>query len=316
MTEREFSKYKNKMRLGLCCINTELRKCKPPVFCSRTMVRKNFTVKLAKERALENVKDISKMIEWNEKHNIRVFRISSDLFPHYTDTETEKYDMEFAREDLKKAGDLARKYGHRIVMHPGQFVQIGTPNEDVFKHSVDELVYHANILDMMEMGSDSVLIIHGGGTYGNKRETIKRWITRFHTLPDIVKRRVAIENCERQYNIKNVIKLSKRCGIPIIYDAHHHRCYKQLHPEKDLGRIVGVFKYVVESWKDRGNILVHISEQGEGKIGHHSDFIEELSEEFFDVIDRYNVCLDIEVEAKMKEQAIFKLYKKYPEIFN
>ena len=35
------------IRLGLCCINTELRK--RDIFCSRTMIRKNFKVKKAEE---------------------------------------------------------------------------------------------------------------------------------------------------------------------------------------------------------------------------------------------------------------------------
>jgi len=30
------------------------------------------------------------------------------------------YDLSFAAEGLKAAGDLAKKYGHRITMHPGQ----------------------------------------------------------------------------------------------------------------------------------------------------------------------------------------------------
>jgi UV DNA damage endonuclease len=30
------------------------------------------------------------------------------------------YDLAFADEGLKAAGDLANKYGHRITMHPGQ----------------------------------------------------------------------------------------------------------------------------------------------------------------------------------------------------
>lgn len=313
--ERDYNEYKHKMRLGLCCINTILRAQKPPVFCSRTMTRKNFNVELAKERGLENVKDISKMIEWNEQHNIKILRLSSDIFPHFTDTETEKYDIEFAKPELKKAGELAKKYGHRIVMHPGQYNQVGSENKDTFNKTIDDLSNHADILDCMDVGMEGVLIVHGGGTYGDKKKTIERWIQQFHQLPEKVKRRLAIEHCERQYNLEDVIYISKQCNIPVIYDSHHFDCYKKLHPDVKLNR-VKLFKDVVESWKGRNcNPLVHISEQGCGKIGHHSDYIEDLAEEFFMFIDAYNIKLDIEVEAKMKEQAIFRLYEKYPEIF-
>lgn len=63
--------------------------------------------------------DISKLIEWNERNNIKVLRISSDMFPRIVDDKVEEYTIDFAREELRKAGALANKYGHRIVMHPG-----------------------------------------------------------------------------------------------------------------------------------------------------------------------------------------------------
>jgi hypothetical protein len=37
----------------------------------------------------------------------------------------EKYTLDFAKDELKKAGDLAKKYGHRITFHPGQFCVVG-----------------------------------------------------------------------------------------------------------------------------------------------------------------------------------------------
>lgn len=56
---------------------------------------------------------------------------------------------------------------------------------------------------------------------------------------------------------------------------------------------------------------MYVSEQGAGKTGHHSDFIETIPEHMLEIPWIYYVDLDIEVEAKMKEKAIFKLYNKY-----
>ena len=52
---------------------------------------KNFTVEKAKELALQNVRDLPEMMTWNYDNNIQCFRLSSDMFPHFTDTETEKF---------------------------------------------------------------------------------------------------------------------------------------------------------------------------------------------------------------------------------
>ena len=41
------------------------------------------------------------------------------MFP-FASHEKYGYNLEFAAEELKAAGDLAKKYGHRLTMHPGQ----------------------------------------------------------------------------------------------------------------------------------------------------------------------------------------------------
>ena len=56
----------------------------------------------------------------------------------------------------------------------------------------------------------------------------------------------------------------------------------------------------------------HVSEQGEGRCGHHSDYIEVIPDYLLEIPEKYGVNIDIMIEAKKKELAIFKIYKKYP----
>lgn len=70
------------------------------------------------------------------------------------------YSLEYCAEELKAAGDLAKKYGHRLTTHPGQFTQLGSPREEVVKNAVRDLTYHAEMIDRMGLGKDSVMIIH------------------------------------------------------------------------------------------------------------------------------------------------------------
>ena len=53
---------------------------------------------------------------------------------------------------------------------------------------------------------------------------------------------------------------------------------------------------------------MHISEQGDGKIGHHSDYIEEIPEY---VMEMEGERIDVMVEAKRKEKAIKRLKERY-----
>jgi len=278
------------------------------------MIRKNFTVEKAKQLALQNIADIEKMCKWNYENHIFVLRLSSDIFPHFTDKETETYDLSFAYEALEKAGEAARKYKQRINFHPGQYNQIGAKEEDVFLQTCKDLKMHADILDVMKIDKNGILCIHGGGVYGNKKETMKRWVENFHRLPENVKPRICIENCERCYSVNDCLFLAQQCSIPLILDSHHFDCYNLV--KKVQIEIESVLSDVLETWRKRDIVpLFHISEQREGaRVGAHSDFIEKIPEYMLSIPEKYGMSVDIEVEAKMKEQAILHLYELYPEL--
>lgn len=304
------------IRLGLCCLNTTLRNNKPTVFCSRTLIRNNFTVEKAKSLAIQNIKDLQQMIQWNHKNGIKLFRITSNLFPRFTDNMVESYSIDFAIPLLKETGNLIKKYNHRVLMHPGQYNHVGANTEKVYNSTVNNLKHHADILDAMDIGKEGVLIVHGGGVYGNKEKTIKRWIKQFHNLPESVKNRLVLENCERSYNPKDCLRICKAVNIPMVYDCHHYECYKLLHPNEQIENIINMIPDILFTWKNGVIPLMHISEQGNGRIGHHSDYIETIPEYMLNIPDKYNTDIDLEVEAKMKEKAIFKLYNKYNNFFN
>ena len=166
------------IQLGLCCINMTLRAQKPSVFMSRKMIMRTVKeqgIDALKSKILENLNDLLLMIEWNERNGIKVFRLSSELFPHKTNPDIENYDFDFAKELLAKAGELARSYNQRLTFHPGQYNVLGSPNEKALQKTIDDLGYHADVLDLMGMGPDSVMVIHGGGMYGDKAATRLRW---------------------------------------------------------------------------------------------------------------------------------------------
>ena len=306
------------IQLGLCCLNTELRELKPPVFCSRTMIMRSIKekgVECLKEKIKQNLEDVVKMIEWNEANGIRVMRLSSHLFPHKTNPDIEDYNFEFAEELLKKIGETYKKYGHRLTFHPGQYNVIGTIDEKKFQHTIDDLEYHADVLDKIGVDQNGVMVIHGGGTYGDKEKTIERWCENYEKLPEKIKKRLVLENCEKSFSIADCLNISKRVNIPVVLDTHHYDCFKHYHPE-EIPNIKPAADYIpdiLESWKRKGiKPKFHVSEQGSGRVGHHSDLIETIPDYLLEIPEKYGVEIDIMIEAKLKEQAIFKLYEKYP----
>ncbi len=237
------------MRLGYACINSELRK--ENIFSSRTAREatiKQKGIQHAVDLFGKNLDDTLKILQWNEEHGIRFFRISSNIAPHLSnptfinksDRNNVKklaYDINVHADKLKAIGDYAKKYKHRITFHPGQFVVIGSPNPDVVTRSSRELYMHALILDTMGVDYNSIMVVHGGGVYCDKMGTISRWARNFHKLPIEVKRRLVLENDETCYNTEDVLLLSEKlpefpgCGkkyrIPIVFDIFHYHCYDE-----------------------------------------------------------------------------------------
>lgn len=304
------------VQLGLCCLNTQLRAQKPPVFSSRKMIIRTIEeqgIEVLKEKIIQNLKDVLVMMDWNEKNGIKVFRLSSELFPHKSNSKIEDYTFDFAVDLLKQIGDKSRLYNQRLTFHPGQYNVVGSPNAKSFNQTCVDLKYHADVLDIMGLDQNSVMVVHGGGVYGDKEATIERWVKQYNLLPDNVKNRLVLENCEKCYSIVDCLNISSKTDIPVVFDTHHFECYKLLHKDEQFKEPGEYMADIINTWKLKDiKPKFHVSEQGAGKTGHHSDFIETIPNYLLEIPDKYDIDIDIMIEAKMKEQAIEKLYKKYP----
>jgi UV DNA damage endonuclease len=304
------------IQLGLCCLNTELRDKKPPIFASRSVILRTLETKGVdhlKEKIVQNLKDVLTMMDWNEKNGIKVFRLSSQMFPHKSNFRALEYDFDFAKDLLKQIGIKSNLYNQRLTFHPGQFNCIGSPTDTVVESTTRDLKYHADVLDLMDLNENSVMVIHGGGTYGNKEETKTRWCDNYLKMPDNIRKRLVLENCEKSFSIQDCLDISAKVNIPVVFDTHHFECYNTLHPKENLKTAYHYIPLILDTWKKR-NIKpkFHVSEQGSGRCGHHSDYIETIPHYLLEIPHKYGICIDIMIEAKMKEKAIFQLYKKYP----
>lgn len=306
------------LQLGLCCINTVLREQKPPVFCSRKMIMKSIEekgIEVLQAKIRQNLHDVLTMLEWNEANGIRVMRLSSEMFPHKSNPRSVSYNFDFALDLLQQIGERARALGHRLTFHPGQYNVVGTPVRASFEQTVRDLTYHADVLDLMGMGVDSVMVVHGGGIYGDKQATMQRWCDQYAELPSNVRARLVLENCEKCFSIKDCLWVSDRIGIPVVFDTHHFACYNKLHPYELFDDAASYIQKILATWVARSiKPKFHVSEQGSGRVGHHSDYITNFPEYLLEIPSKYGVEVDVMIEAKMKEQAIMRLYAMHPEL--
>lgn len=308
------------INLGYACINETLKQKKISV--NRSMIMKTFLnkgEKYAKELIKKNLNDMKKIIKWNYENKIYLYRMSSDTYPHLTNTKL--YDCNESRfcylldefeDDFKEIGNMAKKYNQRLTFHPGQFsTHLGSPNNAVVKKCILDLDMHAHVMDLMNLNKDSVIVIHAGGTYKNKTLTLNRLKNVINKLDDSIKNRLVIENCERNYCSEDLIPVCEELNVPHIFDTHHYDCYQKIYgnqktPDKLIPKIMKL-------WNKRGiKPKFHVSNQAPDKrIGAHSDYIDEIPKYILDIPKNFNQHIDVMLECKKKELALFKVKEKY-----
>jgi UV DNA damage endonuclease len=297
------------MNLGYACINMSMGK---KVTTNRAMVKRTFEAKgldYVSELALANAKDIIKILEWNRMNGIKLFRLSSTIVPwgdHLDLTQLKDYTE--IKSELKKAGDFAKFWGMRVNSHPGPFVVLTSPNEEVVKNAIADLELHGKIFDMMGLSKTHYnnINIHCNGVYGDKQSAMDRFIQNFQRLSLSVQKRLTVENDDKgsMYSVKDLMYIHKNTGIPIVFDYHHHQfCTGGLSEEEAV-------KLAATTWPDGIKQEVHYSESKalheknpKEKPQAHSVYINALP-------NTYGLDLDIMVEAKGKELAILPFIQK------
>ncbi|GAA5834647.1 hypothetical protein JCM9279_007071 [Rhodotorula babjevae] len=297
-----------KGRLGYACLNTILRKYKPPVFCSRTcridtILKEDKGMPYLKELARQNVLDLVKLIEWNAEHHIFFMRMSSEMAPFAAHPDYQ-YSLDYMDKELKAVGDVANRLGVRLTTHPGQFTQLGSPRQIVVENAWRDLEYHNEMMDRMGLGKDSVMIIHGGGVFGDKAAALERFKKNYKECSQGVKNRLVLENDEICYNVDDLLPVCEEMNIPIVFDYHHDSLFPSSQTPAEL------LPRMLATWERKGiRPKFHLSEPRRGaetlmEKRAHADRCQRLPDALPDDID-------LMIEAKDKEQAVFHLYRIY-----
>ena len=297
--------------MGYCCICLSLDK--EGVTTNRSMVKKTFLregIKYASELALKNTKDLIRIIKFNSENSIKMYRMSSDMFPWMSEYELRDLpDIEEIEKNLVEAGRISMEEGQRLSFHPSPYCVIASLNPDVVVKSVKELRQHAEIMDMMnlERSHKYPINIHINTTKPTKEESSQRFVDQYNQLPDNVKARLVVENDDKknQFTPTELYSLIyKKIGVPITYDYLHHKCNPdELSEEKALD-------LCISTWPENIIPLTHFSdsrklfEDSSAKDVAHSDWI-------WNKIETYDRVFDIELEVKMKDLALLKYLEKW-----
>ena len=293
-------------RYGYCCINLSLANEK--ISTNRGMVKKTFQEKgivYASELALRNVIDLKKILEWNDDKNIRMYRMSSDIFPwcsEYNLTDLPDYDL--ISEVLRSCGHFSKITDQRITFHPSPYGVLASDKEDVVRNAIKELDQHSEIFDMMELDQNHFypINIHVNTSKPSKEEAAERFCRNFDLLPNSAKSRLVVEVDDKvsQFNAVDLFQtVHKKIGIPITFDYLHNKCNPSHLSEEEA------LKLCLSTWPENIPAITHYSdsrkiyEDSSTRDVAHSDWI-------WGKVETYDLNFDIEFEVKMKDLALLK----------
>ncbi|HJQ30680.1 MAG TPA: UV DNA damage repair endonuclease UvsE [Pyrinomonadaceae bacterium] len=252
--------------------------------------------RLLRELYAANLSRLNAALDFCAARGLRLYRMTSNLFPFADDDAGSDVLPEFA-EELKRTGARADELGIRLVLHPDQFVVLSSDSPQTIANSVKILESHARVMDMLGRPRSpwALIEIHGGK--GGRSE---RLIEEIGKLPEAVRARIAFENDEYIYSAAEILDVCRRARVPMVFDAHHHVVHEGLNSYDDpsVGEMVEAAR---ETWTNPDWQLVHISNGRESFCDrHHSDLVERMPA-------AYRRVPWIEVEAKHKELAIERL---------
>jgi len=284
------------MKIGYPCINLGIGCTSAGTFRLRSFSRQAFMEKVA-----ANLDCLLQILLFNAAHQILFFRISSDIVPFASHPICRIDWRDCFREKLGGIGVFIRRQGIRVSMHPDQFTLINSLDDDVFSASLRELAYHARMLDSLGLDQSAKIQIHVGGVYGDRDKAIGRFISRYRSMDESIKRRLVIENDDRNYTASDCLKISDETGIPVVLDVFHHRLNNEGEP------LEAVFPAFVKTWgkKDGLPIVDYSAQQRGARRGTHSRSLPVADfHRFLDKSKPYD--FDLMLEIKDKERSALK----------
>lgn len=251
-----------------------------------------------------NFEALQSVLQYNVEQEIKMFRISSDFIPFATHPLNSIDWKNQYKKEFEKIHRYVINNDLRLSMHPGQYVVLNSTNPQVVERSLEELQYHADVLEAFQLDSSHKMVLHIGGIYQDKESAIMRFIDVAKKCSETILKHLVIENDDRYFTVEDVLRISSETGIPVVYDQLHH----ELNPSKYYASDREWILRCLTTWKESdGTMKLHYSQQAVGKRkGAHSLTINLLVfHQFFNKVK--DLPLDWMIEVKDKNYSVNKI---------
>lgn len=295
-----------KIRLGYACISKTLSNVTTSSTITYTTFQKDKDYKKIDTVIKSNLNALKEILTYNIKNNIHFFRLSSKLIPLATKSDVIFDYIDPYKDYYHSIAKIIKDNKLRIDFHPDEFCVLNSTKSEVVKNSIAILEYHYNLLKALEI-KNKILVLHIGGNTFGKKNSISRFINNFNTLSKDIQESIAIENDDKIFNIRDCVYISKNINVPVILDYHHHICN---HDELDINDYL---KDILSSWHNATPKMHFSSPKNKTKkdFRSHNDYINvDAFINFIDILKPFNHDVDIMIEAKAKDEALFRLVRE------
>ena len=292
-----------KIRLGYACISDTIS-----LTASHTLTYTNYK-KLGNKADIkldsiikDNFNSLENILKYNIKNDIIFFRMTSELLPLVSHPNVNYDFFDKYKTYFENIGNIIKNNNLRVDMHTPNYTVLNSINEDTVRSTINILNIYKKMYDYMKI--DSKLVLHLGSKAGGKEEGIKRFINNFNKLDKNVQKLILIENDDISYNIIDVLYICEKLKIPMVLDYHHFK----INNTKE--KIEDYIERIFNTWTSIPKI--HFSSiKSKKEKRSHNDYID--VNDFIDFLNRVkftNRDFDVMIEAKKKDDALFRLIRQ------
>jgi UV DNA damage endonuclease len=300
------------VRFGYVAMSTVVSNASP----SKTMTATSFRTLSDQEAAIRKLEKIAsdnlhrtlRLLRHNRAHDIHVYRFSSKLIPLLGHELLGSWDpFPNLAASFAEVGVYVREHHMRVSFHPDHYTVISTPHPDILEKSYADLARHVHMIDSMGLDHRTKCNIHMGGSYNDKVVSTRRFIHQFESMSDRIRSYITLENDDKTFNASETLLTCEIVQTPMVLDIHHHAVNNNGESAASL------WPRIQKTWEQQDiPPKIHISSpKSELTPRSHADYIH-LPDvlPFLYAITADTPELDVMIEAKMKDSALFRLMEQ------
>ena len=261
---------------------------------------------LLTKRIKLNFKNFEKVLKYNYDNKIKFYRMTHTMFPLLTHPSININYKEVFKEDFKRLKEKINKYNIRIDTHPDEFCLLTSDKDIVTNNSIDILKFHLEIFKLL--GINGRCVLHIGSSKPTKYEALLRFKDNFNKLSNELKNLIILENDDKTYTVSDTLTLCEELNIPMVLDYHHFIC----NHEKNE-KINKLLPRIIKTWDNTNlNPKMHFSTSINSKQKrNHSTYLNyNFFIKFLKLLKPLNTDIDIMLEAKGRDEALFRLIRQ------